>query len=89
MGGRIRRDNRFVLQEKAQEIQQNLMTLKKRGINMNDLPETLGVATSVISRAAGGRAGDIPQPRFGNLSSTDFILQKLQEMVGDPEAEKE
>lgn len=85
MGGRKREDNRYILKESAQNIREHLNILKVRGVNMSDLSKTLGVSCTTISLAAGGRAGDKPQERFGNLSSTDFILRKLEEMVGNNE----
>jgi len=81
MGGRIRRDNRYSNNEKAEQIREKLIILREKGVYTPMLENELGVSGSTISLAAGGRSGDKIQARFGNLSSTDFILGKLTEMT--------
>jgi len=73
-------DKRFCDNPYAVEARELLMELKK-GESMLSLAKEIGVSSSTISRVVGGNAGSIPRSEYNGLSTTEYIMNSLREMV--------
>lgn len=55
--------------------------LIKLGIKIGDISDEIGVSPSTISRTARGIAGLKPVEKFDGLSTTEYVVGRLEEMV--------
>ena len=85
IGGNKRIDLRFYTKPEAMETRNLINQIydkRKAEISLEKLAEEIGVDSGTLSLAIGGRAGNKKQEKFNGLSSTDYVVQKLKEILG-------
>lgn len=85
-GKRIYWDLRYCFKHNAPKARELLIDLKKdRGINFGDISKEIGISSSTISRVARGTAGLIPKKEYNGLSTTEYVVIKLESIVNEKE----
>lgn len=75
-------DRRFCEDPKAIEARECILELKNDGESYRSLSEKIGgIGQSVLGRVAGGTAGIIPREEFDGLSTTEYVLKGLKDLI--------
>ncbi|MFA5532344.1 MAG: winged helix-turn-helix transcriptional regulator [Candidatus Shapirobacteria bacterium] len=75
-------NEKYCFDNNAPEARELLISLRRdSGINLKDISEEIKVSPSTISKVARGMAGLIPKKEYKGLSTTEYVVKSLEQMI--------